>query len=1031
MLRLLLLIGFMQAFTVFASINGDTSDPLYIEKINDEVRGNIDSMLVVAQNIVDGKGDGSLQLHEAYYIIGYIASGKHDFQTSFEAYKSGLEYAKQAKDSVMISYMAYRLGSIYFQIGEPQTSDSLFHEAYRIAKEFNHDLTQLYALNGMGLNATELGNLEKALDYFDEGIPIARKLNLKDLEWVLVYGKLECYTYLSTRSNGYEAGIEALKIANELSDTVLIAKSNLGIAVVLMGNEEYDSAIEYFQEAYNYFEYRNMTYWKGIVAINLTEVFLYENKEDLTLQYAKIADSIFVKMGAIPQIISSYNNLGAAYSHFEQYDSALSYYHKSIELALERDLSISIYTTYLGAGKCYFSIKDYAKAIEYGEKGLKLIDEVENSELKFDYYDFLHLVYKEVNNTTEALKYSELMLKAYLEDKNIKETKKIAQLEAEYKYEREKAQLEAEQNALNLKNEREIANKERLIKISITIIGLISIIVFLLIRLYRNKRRDNALLEDSNKSIKDQAEKLKELDLLKSRFFTNISHEFRTPLTLIKGPVEKLMGKYDGNEDKSLFESISKNTDRLLNLINQILELAELQSRRIDLKLSKTNSNEFFQRIVGAFESLSEMRDIDLSVTVQGENHEVYIEQESIEKSLVNLLSNAFKFTKNGGSISVDVEVENKSLIIKVSDTGRGISPEELENIFEMFYYTESDQSASSGIGLALINELIKNHHGKIEVNSKLNEGTTFTLIIPCTIEYYQENEIGYDIEELKPAKSQVIEIDDIQDTIDVSDEANQTGKGETVLIIEDNVEIRSFMKGLLSDMFNVVEAEDGEIGVVKAFETIPDLIVSDVMMPKKDGFSVAKELKEDERTSHIPVMLLTARGDKESKLQGLSTKADDYLVKPFEQNEFMARINNLIANRKKVHEKFGKGIIEESGKIDLPSIDQIFIEKVKKVIEENLEDSDFSVDQLAKEVGVSRSQLHRKMVGLSGKSTSIFIRNIRLKKAYVLLENRTATISEISDQVGFSSPSYFNKCFKELYGSTPKQVMQKAETQN
>lgn len=966
---------------------------------------------------------------KSHYILGSIYDNQHQKLKAKTHWKKGLKAAIAIKDSAFMAHLSYKLASVYYFTGKMDSANIFFSQTYEIANASKDIYNKAFGLYGLGIIDRFNGDYTEGEKHFRAGIKLAQKSANSMLEWQLYNGLIGNLAEAERFSESIVEAEKGLAVAKRLNDSLLIARSELFFGILMGQNQDFEQSIKYLMNSMAYFKKVNSYHSLGVAYMNLS--FAYQNRDDFQLDsathYSKKALDIGIKLNIIPLQVKALNTISSAYVLQEKFDTAKEYALKVIELFDGSAMPTFTTITYINLSKVSIVEGKYETAINYCKKGIQLLSK-ENIVDKYDFFEMLADCYNEIGNYKEAFKYSQLKFEAIIKKRDIEETKRVTRLQAKHKYEKEKEALEKIQLKKDSENQQKLSRVQNLLLIGAIFILLICTIVFLLYRLYRNKRKDNQLLEVSNKEIKDQASKLQELDQLKSRFFTNISHEFRTPLTLIKGPVDQLrQKKYLKAEDSNLLATIYKNSDRLLSLINQILELSELQSKKRDLQLSPVNIQSFFNRIVSSFESLAETRKIQLTCTIPNTEADIYFEKESIEKTLINLLSNAFKFTKDSGTIDVNVSIENDWLKLIVEDTGIGIEEKELEKIFEMFYYTESDQSASSGIGLALINELIKNHQGNIQVESEKNKGTIFTINIPITPDYYQLHKVTYEIKDQVHHSNLTSSIPQAEDTAETSRRnEDETAEKETILLIEDNAEIRSFMKEILSDSFITIEAENGLIGVEKAIAHTPDLIISDVMMPELDGFEAAKRLKSDERTSHIPIILLTAKGDKESKLEGLSIQIDDYLVKPFDNDELLLRINNLIKNRKLLQEKFGKGLLSNPDKIDIPSIDQQFINKVRKVIEERIDDTDLSVDELAKIVGVSRSQMHRKIVALSGKSTSVFIRNIRLKRAYALLEKQTATVSEISDQVGFSSPSYFNKCFKELYGITPKQVFSK-----
>jgi len=576
--------------------------------------------------------------------------------------------------------------------------------------------------------------------------------------------------------------------------------------------------------------------------------------------------------------------------------------------------------------------------------------------------------------------------------------------------------------------------------------------------------------------------KIKEAEIaqLKSRFFTNISHEFRTPLTLILGPADKLLAESQSDDILKQAGLIKRNAIRLLGLINQLLDLSKLEAGKLKLEASLSNIVSFVKGVTQSFESLAEQKDIELKVVAEKENVEIYFDKEKMLKILSNLLSNALKFTPEDGQITVSISTptpksppvegtfkselspplegrgvgqklvgDNKVVTISVRDTGIGIPEEELPKLFERFYQVETSQTkkyGGTGIGLALTKELVELHHGFINVTSILSEGSEFTIELPPGKDHLGEDEIVEESVILNPdevgRKNLPELVVDYEFKIDSSvhihqDDIELTDDKMVILIVEDNADVREFIKDSLGKDFQIEEAANGEQGVRRAEQIIPDLIISDVMMPGMDGNELTRILKNDEKTSHIPIILLTAKSSHESKIEGLETGADDYLTKPFDTKELQVRIRNLINLRRKLQEKYGKTefVFTERGEEHLSrlgdakaeklsNLEEKFMSKVLEVIEIHFSEEEFSIEQFGKEAGMSRVQLHRKLKALTGKSASNYLRSVRLSKAKKMIEEQKGNVSEIAYSVGFASPQYFTRCFREEFGFPPSDLI-------
>jgi signal transduction histidine kinase/ligand-binding sensor domain-containing protein/DNA-binding response OmpR family regulator len=598
-----------------------------------------------------------------------------------------------------------------------------------------------------------------------------------------------------------------------------------------------------------------------------------------------------------------------------------------------------------------------------------------------------------------------------------------------------------------------------------TLYGLFMIGLFMAWRRYDLKRQH---LKQALEIEHVEAEKLKELDSLKSRFFANISHEFRTPLTLILGPLERVASKTHDAESRQDLSIMQRSALRLQRLINQLLDLSRLEAGKMELNATRENIAGLVRSYVQQFESLARQKRIKLIFTAEQEEIIAFVDRDKIEKILYNLLSNAFKFTGAGGTVAVGVftppQSPNKGgegshpitpdniaippfrggtkggVVIFISDTGKGIPQEQLSRIFDRFYMVDDSyrkDSEGSGIGLALTKELVELHHGVIEVESEVGIGTTFRVFFPVGS---WQSAVGSTTSpplppllEERGRRGQRVKGGEVK--LATRNLQPVTSKdAPLLLIVEDNADMRRYIRGYLDKTYAILEAEDGEQGLNMAMKHIPDLIISDVMMPKMDGFELCRKIKSDERTSHIPVILLTAKASDDSKIQGLETGADDYLYKPFNHHELIVRVHNLIEQRKKVHEHFinelglaGK-LIPETDKIAYSSLDEQFLVKAKRIVEENMANPDFSIDTFSKLAGMSRSQLHRKTTALFNLSPSEFVRSLRLSRAAQRLKQKSGTVSEIAFDVGFNNLSYFSRSFREQYGVLPSEYSDKGK---
>ncbi len=561
-------------------------------------------------------------------------------------------------------------------------------------------------------------------------------------------------------------------------------------------------------------------------------------------------------------------------------------------------------------------------------------------------------------------------------------------------------------------------------------------------------------IEAKNQQLQEQSEKLKEVDKMKSRFFANISHEFRTPLTLILGPLEQMLTQTQPDsvkEQKKKLKLMIRNSKRLLNLINQLLDLSKFESGKMKLQTCEQNIIPFLKGILASFETMADQNELDLQFHSKEKNITLYFDPENLEKVFANLLSNAVKFTPAGGRIEVFVTknsaVEDNfpagSVDIVVRDTGIGIPESQRAHIFEHFYqvdvlHSHEHRDKGSGIGLALTKELVSLHHGEIHVRDSEgpDSGTEFIVRLPMGKEHLEPDEIIDDSESaFEPARPDEIpafdevELEKEEEYIGGEEESSEDKDIESeipekniVLVVEDSADVRTFIRDALEPLYIVEEAADGLEGIKKAKEIIPDLIISDILMPGADGYELCRVLKKDVDTSHIPIILLTAKASDENVLKGLETGADEYIIKPFNTKILCARIKNMVDLRRQLQMKLDREMKLQPAEISVSTIDEKFIENLQAVIDNNISDPDFNVENLKKKLSMSQPTLYRKILALSGKSPTEFIKSYRLKRAAQLLESGFGSVTEVAFEVGFASRTYFTKCFKEKFHQLPSE---------
>ncbi len=564
---------------------------------------------------------------------------------------------------------------------------------------------------------------------------------------------------------------------------------------------------------------------------------------------------------------------------------------------------------------------------------------------------------------------------------------------------------------------------------------IIEIIIFSLGLAYRQRlqkqAKQNADFElKASQMIQEQnrleADRLKELNDFKTRFYTNITHEFRTPLTVIMGMSDNLKNH---PQEKKL---IQRNSENLLRLVNQILDLSKLESGKLNLNLVHKDIIVYLQYLTESFYSNAMAKNIRLVFHSEEERVMMDYDEEKIQQIVYNLISNALKFTNESGKIifhASQIEEEGQSILkLKIKDNGIGMSPENLELIFDRFYqgnHEVSNPSEGTGIGLSLTKELVELMKGRIVVESQKGKGTEFILYLPIKSEYANST-ILLDGKKLKDQNhpSNIIVLNESQDDGNDETETLSVATLSNLLIIEDNPDIIIYIKSVLKNSYNIYTAKNGKLGIEKALDLIPDIIISDVMMPEKNGYEVCDILKQDERTSHIPIVLLTAKSTQSDKIDGLKHGADAYLTKPFDKEELLIRLEKLVVIRQQIQLRYSNNANTKISTDLSESIEDKFLQKLHEQIQMHLSDAQFGVPQLASATDMSQMQLYRKLKALTGKTPSQFIRSYRLHRALELLKSGELNVSEVAYDVGFSDPSYFSRMFHKEFGKNPSSFL-------
>ncbi len=829
-----------------------------------------------------------------------------------------------------------------------------------------------------------------------------------------------------------------LKLAEKSENEFHIAKAYLYSADFLMMSDiNIPVAFEYLNRSFEIFLRLNDQYNIAVLYYRFGNYYIESNKKlalDYFLKSAEIKKNNNYRM----ELLASYKRIAEVYRHyFNDYSNSRLYYEKALEIAREINIpdgianitieigclniqynkTDSVLDYYLLAdsilkrighqrdvcishfGVYYETIKDYKKALYYFSM-LTPDFVVKNKNLPHPPLKTAELFEKLGDYQHAAIFYKKYF---HLKDsfQKIQEAKEFAKLELKFELEN----IEKE-NQHKLQAQEDMIEKQKVVRnLFILLSFFLVIVIYLVFRNYKNKQQIN--------------KKLREAELMKMRFFINISHEFRTPLTLIISPLKRILNDASAENINKLSELMLRNANKLKNLINQLLHISKIDQGNLILDIGKHDFNLVFNIAASMFYSLAEDKQVNYLVVEEKEGLVFNFDSNRIEQVISNLLSNAFKFTPKGGTIKIQVIKQNDNLIFTVKDTGIGIPQEDINKVFNRFYQSALSVAGNydgSGIGLSIVKEYVELHKGNIRVNSEINKGTEFIIELPL---------LGYEEKMIKNEAASYFN-NEAQSGKDQEYKQNITPdkQKETILIVEDNKDLRTYLSNCLLVNYNVIESENGSDGIKKAVKWIPDIIISDIMMPETGGYQLLAKVKKDIKTSHIPVILLTAKADQYSKLEALEIGADDYLSKPFDEKELLLRIQNILQNRKRLQEKLRLQFSANPAEINTPSKDEVFLGKLIKIVEDNISNATLDVENLSSQIGLSRQQLFRKLKALINQSKNQFIRTIRLKKARQLLQQNTAGVSEIAYLTGFDNLSYFARKFKEEFKVLPSEYL-------
>lgn len=882
---------------------------------------------------------------------------------------------------------------------------------------------------------------DSALHYARIGLPLAQELQEDSLAIKMHYalGNYENESLTTTLDHLDEAE----RLAVKYKDWNMLGRTYYSIADKFYSNDDDKNALRYFLKLDSFAEKKQYDkYMWAMAKVSISDILLKAYSEKDTIGFTqinryledglKISDSFNLDVPAAILLekkanyhrikgetnealryfqaaldtanksnnylrqSSIYNGLGNLYAEKGQLDDALAYYLQEIEAVEKWYVPVHKAVAHYRIGKFYASLSKPELGVKHLEIAQNILQNEPNVRLrqKYDIEDALATIYENKGHYKKAFEASQKSKELLSEmQHNINEAN-VTELEKKYQVHKKEQQIELLKIQKDLSEEQKANQRNFFLIITFIITSGVAILYVL----SRNRKKTNR--------------KLKELDKFKTKLFANISHEFRTPLTLILGPIERKLAMDEVSDtEKNELRLIQRNSNRLLELVDQLLDITKLESGNLTLRIAQNDLGVFLQQIVGSFRYKAEEKQLQFSPQISSIKN-AWFDKDVVEKIVTNLVSNAFKYTPSGGKIVIDAKNKDGYLVLTIVNSGTILSEDKLSKIFERFYQ-EEPHTEGVGIGLALVKELCTLSHGHVIANTINGEEIQFTVSLPIERSFFKEAEVATN-ETHATSKN---------GTHSETDQKLMAKKEDKpiLLIIDDEADIRKFIASIFEDEYSVKEASNGETGIELAIKLIPDLIISDVMMPILDGIAVCNTLKKNSITSHIPIILLTAKAGDTNEIEGLLTGADDYITKPFNSKKLQVRVEKLIELRRQLQERYTQEFEFDFPSAHTETTEQKFIQELHAIMNENIGDSNFKTEQLCTKMLMSRMQLHRKLKAISGMSTSEFLKLQRVKLASKLLKETDLSISEIGYEVGFSSPSYFNRCFKEVYHCSPK----------
>ncbi|MFI5203321.1 MAG: tetratricopeptide repeat protein [Flavobacteriales bacterium] len=852
-------------------------------------------------------------------------------------------------------------------------TDSLAH-GYRVAPSSQ----KATWLNKMAIRAQSFSP-DSSIRLAKQALRLARYYK-NEKEQIVSYKVLgEGYQYLSDFQRSVSYYLDGIKIAERVKNQALLASlyNGLGVDFYYMG--DYKKAIDYMNKSAAMKLKLGDESSYAMILTNLGGVLHSLGKHDSAMHVLRNVEHVLIKNKTVVSLTSLYNSIGSIQQvGFKSLDSALFYYAKSLEIAEKNKLTEHEATAHHNLGGVYKDMGKHQRAIFHLQKALQLSRSIRRNSLTLGIYRTLTETYDALGDYNQALRYQTMQLN--LRDSIFQEEKQLSveQMETRYRAAKKDEQIQRQQARMQHDKAKAESDKNRFN--TVLFIALLLLLVAVAVAVYFWLR----------KNAEEKLEKEK------SKIYQNIVHEIRTPLTLINGPLQNIKKKLSDTDSQEDIKLIERNSGRLINLVTELLDVAKLENKQFKVSYQFGNPTVLVNDIISAFKQEANAKEIKLEFSSGNENQSVEFPANVLEKITANLISNAVKYCHKGNVVTVILAYTKEKIQLGVEDNGPGIAFSEQSKVFNRFYRSKQHINMSgTGIGLSMVKELTELVNGSIVLNSKPGEGTRMEVAIP--------------LQKAQPKKEET----------EINDE------WPSILVVEDDIDVAAFTERTLNDTFNVHRATNGKEGLQYCIECIPDIILTDIMMPVMDGIEMITEIKKNELTAHIPVVIFSAKGSAESRIEGLQSGADGYLPKPFNPDELKLLINNMLLTLQKNKKEFEHGLKKEIPYKERLKGTNVYLGKIVDQIIAHIENTEYSVNELADDMCVSRSQLHRNIKSITGHSTTYLIKLVRIEKAKDMLKAHDGNITEIAYACGFASQSYFTRTFSEIVG-VPPSVFQK-----